>query len=108
MMRREFDAGGQSATPNQAAVAPRFAHAGKQQDEAFRQLALLREHDTRAGLRNIGDRAAARQRLAIDQNAGIVMELPARLSAQFGSVAGVTDSDPQKRSMPQNLLAAQL
>jgi hypothetical protein len=106
-MRWEFDAGGQSVAPNQPAQAPCFAAGGEQQDEAFRQLALALKHDTRAGLRNIGDRAAARRRSGVEQNAGIVMELPARLSAQFGSGAGITDSDPQKLRLPRKSPAAQ-
>ncbi|MGA8495085.1 MAG: hypothetical protein WB764_06370 [Xanthobacteraceae bacterium] len=77
-------------------MAPCFAAAGEQQDEAFRQLALALEHDTRAGLRNIGDRAGARRRRAVKQNAGIVMEIPARFSAQFGLVAELTDNDHRK------------
>jgi hypothetical protein len=34
-------------------VAPRFAAPGEQQDEAFRQLTLLREHETRAPVSEI-------------------------------------------------------
>jgi hypothetical protein len=72
-----------------------------EQDEAFRQLALGLEHDTRAGLRNIGDRASLWRRRAVKQNAGIVMEIPARLSAQFGLVAKFTDHDHQKLRVPR-------
>ena len=100
MGRWEFDAGGQSVAPNQPAVAPRFAAGGEQQDEAFRQLALALEHDPRPGLGNIRDRTRARQRTAVKQNAGIIMELPALLYAQFGSVA------LQKLRVPRNLPAA--
>src|SRR6202035_3959609 len=103
----EFNAGSQSVAPNQPAVAPRLAAGGEQQDEAFRQLALALQHDTRAGRRNIGDGAGLRRRGAVKQNAGVVMELPARLFAQFGLVAVIADNDHRRLRMPRNAPPAQ-
>jgi len=54
---RELNADGHSGTPNDPTATPRAAVSGEQQHEAIRQLLIAVEHETRAVMRNVRDRA---------------------------------------------------
>jgi hypothetical protein len=84
---------GQPIAPDNVAHALRFAAFGQQEKEALRQLTLAFELETGATRGNVDDRARARLICALDKDAGRVMELPARLFAQFSVRAIITDDD---------------
>src|ERR1700722_12440183 len=92
----KLDAHEQAVAPNHAAMAPRFATFGQQQNKALGQFTIGFELEPRTALRNIGDCTGTRSFFALDEHTRVVMELPARLFAQFGVVSEVSDDNHRK------------
>jgi hypothetical protein len=77
-------------------MAPRFATFGQQQNKALGHRTIGFELEPRSALRNIGDCTWTRKFFALDEHTRVVMELPARLFAQFGAVPELSDSNHRK------------
>lgn len=92
----KLDAREQAVAPNHAAMAPRFATLGQQQNKALGQLTFGFELEPCSASRNIDDCTGTWSFLAIDEQTGVVMELPARLFAQFGAIPKISNDNHRK------------